>query len=825
MGKFPRSLLQTRFPVLFLLISLLTLGSSALAQTNRLKHDIKGYIKDALSGEALPYANVMVKGTRRGTTTNTDGYFVLVNEPVGKETILVRYIGYRPKTVDIVNKAGGIPDLNIKMEPMAITVDGIVVTAQADMMNAAEKVSQVTISPRLLSALPSIGEVDVFRSLQLLPGISGVSDGSSGLYVRGGTPDQNLVLFDGMTIYHVDHFFGFFSAFNADAIKDIQIMKGGFPAEYGGRISSVVNLTGKTGNQNRKQFGVGANLLSAHSVFEMPIANIGTLLIAGRRSYTDFIQSPLYDSIYGLMTGEENGGAIGGQVQRGRRGAGRFGNVQSAEFKPSFYFYDLNGKLTLNPTSKDIFTFSFYSGKDDLDKSQDYSNLSVRFSDADNSATLKTTDYTKWGNIGLSGKWSRQWHNRIHSDMLIAHSEYFSQYDRNRNLTGFSAPAANDSVANVRGFSFASKEDNSVRDLTFRLDNEWHITRSHDVKFGAWIAQFDSKYKATLNDTTEIFNRGSQAWQNSFYVQDTWKIKALDFTYGLRASHYEPTKKIYYEPRTSFSLGITDKILLKGAWGKYYQFVNRIANENVTEGSRDFWLLADENLKPTYAEHQIFGLSYENRDYFFSVEAYRKKMDNLIEFSRRFRREANLGNRFFSGDGEAQGLELLAQKKQGKLTGWIGYTLGKVEHQFPAFNNGEPFPADHDRRHEVNVVTKYNWGKWTFAATWVYATGKAYTAPESQYFIQMLDGKQFSYIHVSDKNANRLPDYQRLDLSASRGFESENWHTELGFSIFNAYNHKNVWYREYNLDTSPVTITDAVMLGFTPTIFVNLKLK
>ena len=805
---------------------LISAGTTGYSQVNFQKSDITGYVKDAKSGEALPYANIMVQGTNRGTTTSTDGYYVLVNEPLGKLSILVRYIGYTPKTVEVENKVGGIPPLVVQLESTVLEVGGVTITATADMMNASENVSQVTISPRQLSSLPSIGEVDVFRSLQLLPGISGVSDGSSGLYVRGGTPDQNLILFDGMTIYHVDHFFGFFSAFNADAIKDIQIMKGGFPAEYGGRISSVVNLTGKTGDQNQKRLGFGANLLSAHAAFEMPISNKGTFLIAGRRSYTDFIRSPLYNSIYELMTGEEEGGAVGGPVRGGGRGGGRFDNTQSAEFKPSFYFYDFNSKLTLNPTSKDIFMLSFYSGKDDLDKSQDYSGFGGGFAGQGESSdvTLQTTDFTKWGNLGLSGKWSRQWNNRFHTDLLVAQSEYFSEYDRSRNLTGNYVPQ-NDSIANRRGFTFASQEDNTVKDLTVRLDTDWHLSQSHTLRFGTWISQFNSHYTATLNDTTSILNRENSALQPSFYLQDKWKLKFMDLTFGIRASQYEPTEKNYYEPRASFSFGLTKKISFKGAWGHYYQFVNRIANENVTEGSRDFWLLADNNLKPSFAEHRILGLSYESSDYYFSVEGYQKDMDDLLEFSRRFQRRATYNDRFFVGTGKATGVEFLAQKKFGKLTGWLGYTLGKVEYTFNAFNNGEAFLADHDRRHEINIVGKYNWGPWIFAATWVYASGKAYTAPESQYFLEMLDGENVSYIHVSDKNANRLPNYQRLDLSASRKFESDHWSTEVGLSVFNAYNHKNIWYREYNLDTTPVTITDAVMLGFTPTVFVNINLK
>lgn len=797
-------------------------------EDNPTRNDIHGTVRDSKSGEALPFANISVKGTIRGATTNTDGYFVLVNEPIGPCSLLVSYIGYDKKTVGYLNRSGSRESIRIELDPTVLELEGVTVTAAAEMLDvSAKEVSQMTIAPAQLARLPNIGEVDVFRSIQLLPGVSGANDGESGLYVRGGTPDQNLVLFDGMTIYHVDHFFGFFSAFNADAIKDIQLYKGGFPAEYGGRISSVVNLTGKTGHQSKKQLGVGVNLLSGHANFEMPLGDWGSFLITGRRSYTDFIRSPLYNSIYELMTGEESLGP-GGGVRQGGRGQGPMGNMQSAEFQPSFYFFDLNSKLTLTPSEKDILTLSFYTGKDDLDKSQDYTGMNLRFGGTDESATLLTTDFNRWGNLGLSGKWSRQWNSRLQTDILVAQSGYFSEYDRDRSMnTSFVMPG--DSSGNRRGFSNSTSEDNTVDDLTGRFDLTWHVSGNHTIKAGTWLSFFDSQFQFTMNDTISMVDRKDSGALSAFYLQDKWRIGTTEWTFGARANHFSETNGEGWrlEPRISFAIPVpvTRGLTFKGAWGQYSQYVNRIVNENISEGSRDFWILADDQLKPSLSEHRILGLAYETRDYLFSVEGYQKSMKNLVEYTRRFNMRDGQSDFFFSGDGEAQGLEFLLQKKRGALTGWLGYTLGKVENTFPAFNYGEPYPADNDRRHELNGVAKYSLGVWTFAATTVYATGRAYTAPESQYALEMLDGEEVSYIHVSDKNGYRLPDYLRLDLSVSRQFESEFWRTEVGLSIFNATNHKNVWYREYNLDTTPVTITDATMLGFTPTFYVQVNLK
>ncbi len=787
-------------------------------------NNIRGNIRDVDTGEALPGANVALKGTKLGAATNVEGYFVILSVPAEICTLQVSYIGYTTKDVVVDNTTPGQELLNIEIKAVAFMSEEVVVTAQARVIDVVrDKVSQIKISPAQLQTLPNFGEVDVFRSLQLLPGISAADDGSSGLYVRGGTPDQNLILFDGMKIYHVDHFFGFFSAFNADAIKDIKMYKGGFPAEYGGRISSVVDITGKTGNANNKSFAFGANLLSANAVFEVPVSEKVNFLISTRRSYTDFIKSSLYNNIYGFMTGDDDKNTNTGnfKMRQGRRGA----NFMQGTENPDFYFFDLNSKVTWTPTAKDILTVSFYTGKDNLDQSQDFGGVRFRFSDEEPENSMTMNNVTEWGNLGISGKWSRQWNDRIYTNFQIATSEYFSKYDRNRMVNSDLAP--NDSTSVARGLVGASEEDNKVGDMTIRFDNELQVTNSHKIKIGGEFAQFRTEYTSTFNDTINMFSRETEAMQRAVYIQDKWDLfNTLELTLGVRANYYDMTDTDYIEPRMSFVYKLTNKINIKGAWGEYNQFVSRIANENVLEGSRDFWLLADEELLPMYAEHQVLGFSYENDDYLFDIEAYNKDLDNIVEYTRRIRRKnENADSPFFLGSGTSQGIEFLLQKKRGKITGWAGYTLGEVEYVFPDLNSGDPFPADHDRRHEFKMVGTYSWSRWKFSGTWVYASGRAYTSPESQYYLTMLDDNSTSYIHVSDKNSNRLTPYHRLDLSASRRFETERIAFDFGLSIFNAYNHENVYYKKYELDTTPIVITDVLMLGFTPTLSLKLHIK
>lgn len=793
--------------------------------------DIKGVITDAETGETLPYANVIIKGTTQGASSDQNGYFVLVNAPDSSITLEIYYIGYKTRTYQVENSEKDESIINLKLKRNLLSTKTIDVTAEEyQIWKKSDEVSKVTFSPLQIQSLPSLGEADIFRSLQLLPGISGVSDGSAGLYVRGGTPDQNLVLLDGMTIYHVDHFFGFFSAFNSEFIKDVQLYKGGYPAKYGGRLSSVVNLTGKSGNINDKKFKFGINLISANALFETPLWDWGSFVFSVRRSYSDVLQTGFYQSIYDFLSDDE------GAQQGPGGGRGRF-NVQEETTYPVHYFYDINSKISFTLGNTDLLALSFYSGRDNLDNSRELGGLQFQGSEREdvfgNRSTIELTD---WGTYGASMNWSRRWSDRFISNANFAGTRYTSDYDRHQEYESDDGGSGlNDSTNVFRGFGFASKEENQIDDITFNIDNEWHWNSYHKLSFGFSVSQISTKYDATLSDTVSLFYRESDAVESSVYLQDKWKLlDNFNINLGLRSTYYNNSDQPYFEPRIAATYKPTDLFSIKAAWGQYHQYIHRITNEQILEGSRDFWLVADSDFKPGFAEHYIAGVAYETQDYLFEIEAYYKKLDNLIEYSRRFREFANYGGLFFFGDGYSTGIEFLAQKKFGAFNGWASYTLSKTEHTFPSFNDGEAFLASHDRTHEVKLIGTYAYEKWRFSATWVFATGQPYTSPESQYYLETLDGELYSYIHVSDKNANQLPDYHRMDASvsyiikdpssdwSSRKQESS-WQGEIGLSVFNLYDHKNVWYREYDLNTSPILITDVSMLGITPTIFLKLS--
>ena len=772
---------------------------------------ISGIVKDKESGETLPFANVFVKDTNIGTTTNEDGFFTLFNVPSETSTLQVQYIGYKVEIL-VLNQEIVKNKIIILLIPDDNQLDEVVVSndpgQQIVKMN--KNVSQISLSPKKLASIPNLGEKDIFRAIQLIPGVSGTNESSSGLYVRGGTPDQNLVLLDGFTVYHVDHFYGFFSAFNSGAIKDIQLYKGGFPAEYGGRISSVMDLTGKTGNSNKFSLSAGLSLVSANATLEIPIGDKANLLIAGRRSYTDILKSGLYNSIFDLYndSNQTNGNILP-----------NFNGFQQNQTQPTFYFYDLNTKFSYKPSDKDIISISIYNGEDNLDSSRENQNT---FGSGTEERIINSDieDLLNWGNWGSSFRWARQWSDKLYTNVVGAYSNYFSQRKR---INDISIQLIDTTTTNKSGLI----EDNNLNDYTLRIHNEYKINSKHSLEFGGQLTKNEVDYNYSLNDSISVINQKDKGLIKTVYIQNKWSpTEKLNIIGGIRTTHFDVTNELYYEPRLSGSYQLNNKVKLKGAWGKYYQFVNRIVREDVTQGSRDFWLLANKENSPiSFSQHLILGTSYEVDDWLFDVEYFEKEMTGLTEFSLRF--QSALGTDpndqlFFEGTGISRGVDFLIQKKVGKYTGWLGYTLSEVVHTFPDLSNS-PFYSLNDQRHEFKIVNVLKAGRWDLGATWVYGSGKPYTAPNGLYTITLLDGKETEYVSIGEKNGLRIDPYHRLDLSATYNFNLGSGKGEMGLSIFNLYNKTNTWYNEFEVVDNQVTETNVNYIGFTPSLFFNVS--
>jgi ferric enterobactin receptor len=770
---------------------------------------IQGIVMDGQSGERIPYATVLLKGTNSAARSNVEGIFVLPHAPARLCSLEVRYLGYVTQEVRVDARIP-VSNLVVKMKQTILAGDEVTIIAEPEprTLKSEKEPSLVALSPGDLSALPNLGEVDIFRALQLLPGVSGTNESSSGLYVRGGAPDQNLVLFDGMTVHHVDHFFGFFSAFNVDAVKDVRFYKGGFPAKYGGVLSSVVDMTGRTGDQNRWHGGVGASLLSAHGDVEVPLWQQGSLFLAGRTTYGD---SKLAASIYKYLTGNQIGSTTPGRGGPG--GGGPPGNFSGANYEetiPLPSFYDLNAKFTYYLTPGDVVSASLYHSNDALDKSVE-------------SQMGNTTDVTDQTNLGFSGRWFHQWTDDLFSNLVVANSRYTSNYS-------FGVEMSDTSRTRLRAGGIGTVEDNAINEFSVRLDNEWHPHQDHVAGFGLQLTHTTTSYSLTLTDpfratTSHLVGLDQKGLQAAVYAQDEWAIMpAMTLTMGGRATYYQPTGQVFLDPRISGRYALTENIALKGAVGRYRQFLNRIVNENISQGSRDFWVLTGDQFRPGSSDHVILGATWENADLLFDIEAYTKNMTGLVEFSQRFRTTAADLYAFAAGEGTSRGIEFLLQKKYGMYTGWIAYTLSTTEYSFPAIAAGATFPAAQDQRHELKIVNALSLGPWKFGANWIYGSGTPYTAPVSQYYLSLLDGNAMTYIHVGEKNGMRLPAYHRLDMSVSRTFKNadEGMSFTAGLSVFNVYDRKNVSYYTYDMSTSPVTISTVGSLGITPTLFVQL---
>ncbi|HNY03388.1 MAG TPA: TonB-dependent receptor, partial [Bacteroidales bacterium] len=676
--------------------------------------NLTGVVKDKTSGEALPFANVGVKGTSLGTFTNADGYFNFVNIPSDTSTLLVTYIGYHTGRIFLTPDLP-LTNLLIEIEPEAQTLTEVVIQGeQQQLVSAGDKISMLKITPAKLAALPNIGEKDVIRSFQLLPGVSAANESSSNLYVRGGTPDQNLILYDGFTVYQVDHLYGFFSAFNSNAIKDVQLYKGGFESRFGGRLSSVTEITGKDGNSRGFTMGGEISLLSFNLYAELPAGKRFTSLVAFRRSY----QGLLYDRIFKQFnkTSDVKQVNISGKEMKGRG--------PSSESEISSYFYDVNAKFTYRPSPKDILSMSFYNGTDHLDNSQSMGG-GPGGGGSGFSFSMENSDLTKYGNLGGGLRWARNWSSRLFSNSLVSLSNYYSDRDRT------SAGSHSGGESGSGTFSTGVKEKNNLWDISLKSDYTFSLSNQNQLGFGVYGSDYVISYDFGESDTSILLSTENRGILAGGYLQDKIKLmkSKLTLTPGMRLSFFTPTGRLYPEPRISLLWNVTNKVKFIAESGRYCQFANRVVREDFLTGSRDFWILSNNsNIPVSRAWHYVAGASYEDPVWLASVEGYYKAIDGVTEYSLRQnegREGGSYSEYFFNGTGYATGVEFLLQKKSGNLTGWIGYTLGQAKNRISEYGDSW-FPAAQDVTHELKFVSMYDWKRWSFSLTWLYASGRPY---------------------------------------------------------------------------------------------------
>ena len=766
---------------------------------------ISGYIFDGHTGEFIPHANILVKNTYRGTISDQFGFFTISGTVQSADTLIISYIGYEPTEYVNIN---GLDIVRIELFPKVLGAETVnIYGEQLEFLQRSSGTGQLAFSPRHIANLPNIGETDIFRSLQLLPGIQMGNTGFAGLYIRGGTPDQNQIILDGMSIYQVDHFFGFFSAINSNIVKDVQVYKGGFPAKYGGRIASVIDITGKSGSTKQQKFDLFTNMLSAGITYEQPLSKRSSFILSVRRSFTDQYQTKLYDNIHDFLT-SGSGLNIGAELPSDTIS-------YESEYLPNFYFYDINGKFTYLPNDRDIVSISFYEGKDYLgeEKNFDFESDSVGIEQ------VMVDEQTKWGNTGIGANWVRRWSRTTKTQLFMATTRYFSNHD----LDSYWIIDTDETPA------YLSQDNNQIEDQTVRMNVNWNIGPRHDLEAGVSTTIYKTNYSVQLGDSVILIDHEINGNLFEGYFQDRWALSpGLEILMGLRTSRFSKSNISYFNPRLSVFYRFTDKLFFKASTGITHQFLNRFSNDLITNGSKFVWLLPNDNADPMTAQQISLGIEYDTPHIFIGFDIYNKVIDNITDFSQlvfpvdTYIEETS--TLVFKGSRTAKGLELLVRKKDGYLRGWAAYNYGIVECEFPDLNGGKTFLADHDRTHELKSAIIWSLGPWNMAVTGLISSGRVYT-PNNNLMIR--ENENANYTLVADagmRNSKRLPIVHRIDMSVTRSLRllAKNW--DIGISIFNLFNRRNISHRSYNLTTDPFITRDIVMLGLTPTLSVRLEI-
>ena len=812
--------------------------------TQALFFDLTGTVRDVYTGESLPHAYVWLNTENKSLATNVDGHFSLTGTRL-PTALIISYLGYRDTTL-VIDKKDAKKRLIIQLTPNPQNLKEMVITDQkSDNFELGEITENITMNPKLASSIPSTGEVDIFKSLQLLPGINATNELSSGLSVRGGTTNQNLFMYDGFTVYHVDHLFGYFSAFNPNAIKSVRLSKGGYGAEYGGRVSSIIDMAGKDGNKYKAAGTLGLNFLSINSTLEIPLSEQNTtLFFSGRRSYTDIISTPLFENIFSNFSsslsskldapitgnGNSHGHSMGGNNNRNKQTI----VTETSSIDPVFYYNDFNLKISSNVSAKNRLSLSLYNSKDILnftESATDNVNDTLKIES-------KTIGFINWGNTGTSLKFSRLWNNEHFSNVLVSYSKYSSTY--NDVFSGVSTGQNGTTIS-----SSINDQDNSMKDISIKIDHEWQTNTTNLLKMGLSGSLYNTVYTSIADNETLIDEKqNNKSLSNAYLDYNFNTFSNLNVNIGLRGSYFSPTNKLYIVPRFAASLNVNNKLKVKVATGQYNQFLNQTNTKNVLQGSRDFWILADGGKIPVqHATHYLAGFDYQvNNGIVFTADIYSKNFDGLLEYAfsngglvTEFQ---NFDQLFFHGSGKAKGIELFLKKDSKKYTAWVGYTLGEVKYSFGEINDGKSYYADHDRRHEINAYGSIRINAFEFFATWLYGSGNPYSLATSASFASQ-DSEQFeshvSVISIDEKNSLRLPAYHRLDVGGTYFFElNNNMKGNVSLSIFNVYDRRNIQDIKINQimrgfqsgmrTNNPILqVTDIPLLGIAPNLSINIS--
>lgn len=770
--------------VIFLGYTLIGHGQSTSTFT------VSGYIKGASTGEELISASLYVKETKQGVVSNLYGFYSLTL-PAGDYELACSYIGFE-ENMQSISLTENIR-LDIELAESGGMMDEVVITSEeVDENVESTQMSKVRVDIEAVKRMPALfGEVDIIKAIQLIPGVKALGEGTSGFYVRGGNADQNLVLLDEAPIYNASHLLGFFSSFNPDAIKDMQLYKGAIPARYGGRLSSVLDIRMKEGNS--KKFGgtAGIGSIMSRLALEAPLGKRGSFILSGRRSYIDVMAS-----LYNTLAGLENTGS------------------------DEFYFYDLNAKGNYKINDNNRLMLSGYFGRDVI--SQDGFGVA-------------------WGNKTATARWNHIFSPKLFSNLTF----YFSDYDYFLKIDN----PGNDFKWDSRLQEFSIKADFTTylspsNTLQFgtqsirhglspgtievfnqgKLLTDFKIDKNHSLENAIYINdEIKINQDLTVNiglRVSSLHNLGPQTHVNmdeNFQTIDTSKYES-----GIYHSYYN------LEPRIGIKYGFGSQSI-KASFNRTTQYIQLASNGNASTPF-DIWFTSSPNVKPQLADQFALGYfrNFSNNTYEFSAETYYKRYTNAIDFKERasLLLNENLEGELRTGIARAYGVELLLKKEKGKFTGWLGYTYSKIEKKINSINEDKWYNAKYDKPHELTAVLSYAVSdKWTFSSNFVYSTGSAVTFPTGKYEYQGTIVPVYS-----ERNGERLPDYHRLDVSAIYTPKKKSFggkvQSEWVFGIYNAYDRKNAYSIDFKQDEINPNITYAersAVFSIVPSITYNAK--
>jgi hypothetical protein len=790
--------MKNYFRLLYFLIFINYLPIDYLQAQQPEKSTASGYVKDSKNGEKLIGVNVYVKGTTTGTSTNEYGFYSLTL-PKGKYELVASYIGYTPLIKEIDLRAGNVK-IDFEISEQDIQLQEVVVKAEADDQNVKGiEMSVNKLDIKTIQKIPAfLGEVDVIRSIQLLPGVSTVGEGATGFNVRGGAIDQNLVLLDEAPVYNSAHLFGFFSVFNPDAVKDVKLIKGGIPAQYGGRLSSLLDVRMKEGNSKRFEMNGGIGAIFSRLAIEAPIVkDKASFIVAARRSYIDVLAKPFLDS-----------------------------DLRNSQF----YFYDLTAKVNYTINPKNTVFVSGYFGRDVF-------GAGFKFN---------------WGNSTSTVRWNHLFSDRLFMNLTAFYSNYDyeigfkdeinrSRFDWNSNIINYSVKpdftyflnTKNTIKFGAQSILYDFRPGNAIitsNDISsdisldtkyalesgFYIDNEQKIGEKLTLQYGFRYSTFQYMGKG------EAYEFGQEKPNTrrpvvSVKSYDQWETIQ---NYG------------NFEPRFSLNLELNATTSLKASYNRMVQYLHLVSN-TAAATPVDVWTPSTNNIKPQLADQFAVGLFKNFRDntYETSVEVYYKDLQNQLDF---IDNADLLLNRFLEGDllqgvGRAYGAEFYVKKSKGRLTGWISYTLSRTERQVEGLNNDNWFPNRYDRPHNLNTSLSYEFNEyWSASANFVLQSGTPVTFPTSR--VQVQD-YIIPYNVEATRNNFRVPTYHRLDFSVTKINKkkkpNQRWESNWVFSVYNAYNRRNPFTIYFRRNQDVPVNTEAVRLAIigsvVPAVSYNFK--